>query len=96
MKLLRLAIAGALFGSAAGAQATTVIIYVEPMTLEKYTRVFDTPGPDRVLMCMAPPAASDCTELHLKKGRYATVSSNPSNNRRPSSQPWAGSTALSG
>ena len=75
MGRLRLAIAIALLGSASAAQATTVVIFVEPMTLEKYTRVFDTPGRDRVLMCMAPPAASDCTELHLKKGRYATVSS---------------------
>jgi hypothetical protein len=69
MKALRLLIGVALLGSAAAAQATTVIIFVEPLTLEKYTRVFDTPGPDRVLMCMAPPATSDCTELHLKKRR---------------------------
>ena len=96
MVRLRLAIAIALLGSASAAQATTVVIFVEPMTLEKYTRVFDTPGRDRVLMCMAPPAASDCTELHLKKGRYATVSSNPSKSRRPSTPPWAGSTTLSG
>ena len=26
------------------------------------TPVFDTPGPDRVLMCMAPPSTSGCTE----------------------------------
>ena len=69
MKALRLAIAVALLGSAGAAQATTVIIFVEPLTLEKYTRVFDTPGPDRVLMCMAPPSTSGCTELPLKKHR---------------------------
>jgi len=96
MSAVRLAIAVALLGSATAAQATTVIIFVEPLTLEKYTRVFDTPGRDHVLMCMAPPAASDCTELHLKNGRYATVSSSPSNSRRPSTPPWAGSTTLSG
>ena len=96
MVRLRLAIAIALLASAGAAQATTVVIFVEPMTLEKYTRVFDTPGRDRVLMCMAPPAASDFTELHLKKGRYATVSSKPSKSLRPSTPPWAGSTTLSG
>ena len=96
MRAMRIAVAVAMLGCAGAAQATTVIIFVEPMTLEKYTRVFDTPGPDRVLMCMAPPATSGCTELRLKKGHYATVSSSPSNNRRPSVAPWAGSTTLSG
>ena len=96
MSVMRLAIAGALLGYATAAQATTVIIFVEPSTFDKYARVFDTPGRDRVLMCMAPPAASDCTELHLRNGRYTTVSSSPSNSRRPSSPPWAGSTTLSG
>jgi len=63
MRLVRLVIAAALFGSTAAAQATTVVIYVEPMTLERYVRVFDTPGRDRVLMCMAPPATSGCTDV---------------------------------
>ena len=67
MRALRLAIAVILLASAGMAQATTIVIFVDPLTLEKYTRVFDTPGPDRVLMCMAPPATSGCTELPLKK-----------------------------
>jgi hypothetical protein len=67
MRAMRIAVAVGLLGCAGAAQATTVIIFVEPMTLEKYTRVFDTPGPDRVLMCMAPPATSGCTELPLKR-----------------------------
>jgi hypothetical protein len=69
MSITRLAIAAALTASASAAQATTVIIYVEPMTLERYTRVFDTPGPDRFLMCPAPPAAGSCTELPIKHRR---------------------------
>jgi hypothetical protein len=32
-------------------------------------KVYDTPGPDRVLMCMAPPSTSGCTELPLRKQR---------------------------
>ena len=69
MSVVRLAIAAGFLGCASAAQATTVIIYVEPMTLERYTRVFDTPGPDRAFMCPAPPAAGSCTELPIKHRR---------------------------
>ena len=69
MRLIRLAIAAAPLGSAAAAQATTIIIYVEPMTMERYTRVFDTAGPDRAFMCPAPPATGGCTEIPLKHRR---------------------------
>ncbi len=69
MQLIRLAIAAALAGWAAAAPATTVIIYVEPMTLERYTRVFDTPGPDRAYMCPAPPAVASCTAIPIKRAR---------------------------
>ena len=69
MQFTRLAIAATLAGWAAAAQATTVIIYVEPMTLERYTRVFDTPGPDRAFMCPAPPAVASCTAIPIKRGR---------------------------
>jgi hypothetical protein len=69
MRLVRLCVAAALLGCAGAAQATTIVIFVEPMTFERYTRVYDTPGRDRLLMCMAPPAESGCTELPLKKRR---------------------------
>ncbi len=68
MRSIRLAIAAALLGSsAAAAPAVTIIVFVEPMTLERYTTVIATPGRDRLLMCMAPPAVSDCKELPLKR-----------------------------
>ncbi|HKX92100.1 MAG TPA: hypothetical protein VJM15_06710 [Sphingomicrobium sp.] len=61
---LRLVIAAAaFFGSAGAAHATTVVIYVEPMTLQRYVKVIETSGPDRVLMCMAPPATAGCTDV---------------------------------
>jgi len=67
MRVARLAIAAIVAGGfASAAQATTIVIFVEPMTLDRYTRVFDTPGPDRVLMCMAPPATSGCTDVTAK------------------------------
>ena len=67
MRAFRFAIAAAAIASASAGQAKTVIIFVEPMTLEKYARVVETPGPDRVLMCMQPPSMSGCRELPAKK-----------------------------
>ena len=69
MRLVRSILALALLGSAAAAQATTVVIYVEPMTLDRYVKVVDTPGPDRVLLCMAPPATSGCTDVTAQTRR---------------------------
>jgi hypothetical protein len=69
MRFVRWGIAAALVAGANAAQAMTVIIYIEPMTFERHLRVIDTPGRDRLLMCMAPPAVSGCTELPLKKRR---------------------------
>ena len=72
MRAARLAIAAVIAGGfASAAQATTVVIFVEPMTLERYTKVFATPGPDRVLMCMAPPATSGCTDVTNRAKRAA-------------------------
>ena len=69
MRVAWLILAASLTACASMAQATTFVIFVEPMTLERHMRVFDTPGPDRVLMCMAPPSTSGCTELPLRKSR---------------------------
>ena len=69
MHNVRPVIAAVLLGCSGAAQATTVVIYVAPMTLERHARIFDTPGPDRLLMCMAPPSTAGCTELPIK--RYA-------------------------
>jgi len=69
MRILSFALVTAAGCWASAAQATTVVIFVEPMTLERHTRVFDTPGPDRVLLCMQPPSTSGCTELPIKKRR---------------------------
>ena len=65
MRKIALALALALTGTSA--QAATVVILTDPMTMERQTFVVDRNGPDRVLMCMAPPATSGCTELPLKR-----------------------------
>jgi hypothetical protein len=49
------------------AGAATVVILTDPMTLERQTIVLNRKGPDRVLMCMAPPAVSGCTQVPLKR-----------------------------
>jgi hypothetical protein len=61
-------LAAALLGCSAAAHAMTVIIYVDPMTLDHYTKVIQTPGPDRAMMCMAPPAVADCREISFRRG----------------------------
>jgi hypothetical protein len=55
--------------AAPAAHAATVIVFVNPMTLDKHTEVFNTPGPDRFLMCMQPPGTAGCTELPIRKRR---------------------------
>jgi hypothetical protein len=68
MRVVRLAIAAALLGCSAAAPATTINIFVDPMTIDHYTKVIQTPGPDRAVMCMAPPAVADCREISFKRG----------------------------
>jgi hypothetical protein len=65
MRKIALGFALGLVGTSAN--AATVVILTDPMTLERQTIVVDRNGPDRVLMCMAPPATSGCTELTLKR-----------------------------
>jgi hypothetical protein len=65
---MRRIIFGALLAvSGASANAATVVIFTDPMTLNRQTIVLDAKGRDRVLMCMAPPSLSGCTEVPLKR-----------------------------
>ena len=67
MKVRSLLLACAVLSSAGAAEAKTFVIYIDPMTLERRMVVIDTPGRDRVLMCMAPPGESGCTEVRTKR-----------------------------
>jgi len=63
---MRVRIAGfLLLMSAMGgsAQAATVVIVTDPMTLERRAMVVDSKGPDRVLYCALPPATSGCRDV---------------------------------
>ena len=65
----RLAFALAAVAAAQPAAAATVIIYTDPMTMERKTVVYDTPGPHRAFMCMTPPAEADCVPVRIKANR---------------------------
>lgn len=69
MNLRHLAFGSVLIGSAGIAEAKTFVIYTDPMSLSRRMVVVDTPGPDKVLMCMAPPAESGCTEVRSRRSR---------------------------
>jgi hypothetical protein len=49
------------------ASAATVIIYTDPMSLSRYTVVYDTPGRDRAFVCMLPPRLGDCHAIPLSR-----------------------------
>jgi len=49
------------------ASAATIVVLTDPMSLEKRTVVLDTPGPNRLLVCAAPPAVSGCRELPIRR-----------------------------
>ncbi len=59
-------LAGLLLAPSA-ASAATLVILTDPMSLERRTVVLNTPGPDRVLLCAAPPAVSGCRPLSIKR-----------------------------
>ena len=69
MRVLRVAFALSVMLAAPVAHAATVIVFVNPITLDKHTEVFNTRGPDRFLMCMQPPGTAGCTELPIRKRR---------------------------
>ena len=69
MTLRHLALGSMLLGSAGLGEAKTYVFYTDPMSLDRRMVVYDTPGRDRVLMCMTPPSESGCTELPARRGR---------------------------
>ena len=54
--LLSLTLSGA-------AEAATIVIVTDPMTLERRTMVVDPRGPDRVWLCALPPATTGCLDV---------------------------------
>ena len=50
---------------AAPAQAATVVILMDPVTLQRSVHVVD--GPDRILLCTAPPSVSGCRDVTRRR-----------------------------
>jgi len=69
MRLRFGALALVMVAAADTASATTIVVYTDPMTLSRRTVVFDTPGPHRIFMCMAPPAEAGCAAVPVKQLR---------------------------
>ncbi len=67
MRRTTLPLALALVVAPQAASAATIVVMTDPMSLEKRTVVLDTPGPDRLFVCAAPPAISGCRELPIKR-----------------------------
>ena len=65
------AIAGAAIAAAVPgrAAAETVVIYTNPMTLERTVVVTDTPGRDRAFHCFLPPSDLGCQPITLRRKR---------------------------
>ena len=63
MRVLWLCVTALLLAVPAAAQAVIIVVFTEPMSLEKRTVVLGSPGPDRLLMCPAPPAVGQCKEM---------------------------------
>ena len=51
------------------AKAHTVIVYTNPMTLERKVVVNDAPGPDRAFHCFLPPSNIGCQPIAVRRGR---------------------------
>ena len=49
--------------------AATIVIYSDPMTLERRTVVIDASGPDRAFLCMLPPGQAGCQQVPIRRKR---------------------------
>ncbi len=66
--MLRTALGVALLAAAIPASAATIVIYMDPLTLERRIVVADPDGPDRAFLCMLPPAQSGCQQVKMTRG----------------------------
>ncbi|MBA3525657.1 MAG: hypothetical protein H0T82_01880 [Sphingomonas sp.] len=55
--------------AASPASAATIVVYTDPMTMERRTVVVDTGGPDRAYLCMLPPGDSGCRAIPIRRAR---------------------------
>ena len=51
------------------ASAATIVVYTDPMTMERRTVVVDSDGPDRAFVCQLPPGDAGCRQVSVKRER---------------------------
>jgi hypothetical protein len=51
------------------ASAATIVVFTDPMTMDRRTVVVDSSGPDRAYLCMLPPGDSGCRQIPFKRAR---------------------------
>jgi hypothetical protein len=68
VRILICGLLGAIAASAP-ASAATIVVYTDPMTMERRTVVVDSSGPDRAYVCMLPPGDSGCREVPIRRAR---------------------------
>jgi hypothetical protein len=51
------------------AQAATIVVFTDPMTMERRTVIVDSSGPDRAFLCMLPPGDSGCRAVPIRRAR---------------------------
>ena len=51
------------------ASAATIVVYTDPMTMERRTVVVDSTGPDRAFLCMLPPGDAGCRAIPVRRER---------------------------
>ena len=54
-------------GGAMPASAATIVVFTNPMTLERHTVVVDPDGPDRAYLCMLPPGQAGCQAIRIRR-----------------------------
>jgi hypothetical protein len=50
------------------ARAATIIVYQNPMTMDRKVVVRESAGPNRAFLCVLPPSDLGCHEVQLKRG----------------------------
>ncbi|QIL02076.1 hypothetical protein G7078_04250 [Sphingomonas sinipercae] len=46
-----------------------MIIYTNPMTMQRHTVIVDSDGPDRAFLCMLPPGDAGCRAVAVRRER---------------------------
>ena len=66
LKIL-IGVVAALASSAASSRM--IVVYTDPMTMDRRTVVIESRGPDRAYLCMLPPGDAGCRAVPIRRDR---------------------------